>query len=156
MMDFSNWLTHAVLGVCAYKIAGFMVTSFNNIYLRLKLTKLTLEELSDFCRKDIHTFRGFSRYHRKQDLINFIIQKQNFLHQPVRTIFFFETILRDISPHIAKEILEIKDNEICTICKEDINEDNAIITGCGHIYCIECRNKISECAICRRKISSFE
>lgn len=39
--------------------------------------------------------------------------------------------------------------DVCTICME---EDDMYFTECNHMYCINCLRKISNCALCRKKL----
>lgn len=39
----------------------------------------------------------------------------------------------------------------CPICYECMTKDNTHVAICGHLVCKECKEKISECPICRKK-----
>ena len=56
---------------------------------------------------------------------------------------FLVNEIADLTKKLKKEIS-------CPICFDVIEELK--ITGCGHKYCKECFTKISECAICRKKL----
>jgi len=47
---------------------------------------------------------------------------------------------------------ELKKKTECPICLEDITKENIKITNCGHIFCKTCELKLSNCAVCRKKI----
>ena len=40
----------------------------------------------------------------------------------------------------------------CSICYDDLSKENTKFARCSHKYCLECYEKIDECAICRQKI----
>tara|TARA_R110000744_G_scaffold26982_4_gene66133 strand:- start:4753 stop:5073 length:321 start_codon:yes stop_codon:yes gene_type:complete len=60
----------------------------------------------------------------------------------------------ELPKHLVDEynalLVELHKTIECPICFEIIDELK--ITGCGHKYCNGCFDRISECAICRRKI----
>ena len=60
----------------------------------------------------------------------------------------------ELPKHLVDEynalLIELHKKIECPICFEIIDELK--ITGCGHKYCNGCFDRISECAICRRKI----
>ena len=46
---------------------------------------------------------------------------------------------------------ELKRETDCPVCLETITKENCILTNCGHLYCLNCYDKLDKCAICRKK-----
>lgn len=57
--------------------------------------------------------------------------------------------------HLKKMFLELYDKvgEMCDcpICFEAMRKDNTDVPLCGHLVCKECRTRITECPVCKRK-----
>jgi hypothetical protein len=39
----------------------------------------------------------------------------------------------------------------CPICFETMTKDKTSVPLCGHLVCVDCRSRIAECPICRKK-----
>jgi len=62
---------------------------------------------------------------------------------------------RAIPPHIKQIVYDTKskDDEFkCCICLDKPSLEDYTLSSCGHDYCKECIDKISNCSICRAKI----
>lgn len=57
--------------------------------------------------------------------------------------------------HLKKMFLELYDKvgELCDcpICYESMTKDNTHVGLCGHLVCKECKVRISDCPVCRKK-----
>lgn len=58
-----------------------------------------------------------------------------------------KTEMKKMPNHIT-DILHKENNE-CTICYENVERSNFVVSSCGHNYCTDCFSKIDKCAICR-------
>ena len=62
-------------------------------------------------------------------------------------------ILPDFVETEMKELYEqLKKTVECPICYEQLNKDTMKFSSCGHKYCKNCLDKITECAVCRKTI----
>jgi len=57
--------------------------------------------------------------------------------------------------HLKKMFLELYDKvgELCDcpICYESMTKDNTHVGLCGHLVCKSCKERITDCPICRKK-----
>jgi hypothetical protein len=57
--------------------------------------------------------------------------------------------------HLKKMFLDLYDKvgEMCDcpVCMEPMTKDNTAVPLCGHLICKECKEKVVECPICRKK-----
>lgn len=66
-------------------------------------------------------------------------------------------IARNIQNEMYEMMMELKKEIECPICLEPIlSKEKLHITSCGHKYCVDCRSKITECAMCRKKIGKLK
>lgn len=77
---------------------------------------------------------------------------------------------KDITKSTVEELFNISDsdseeddeekNDICSICLDNISEDDVGVTKCGHIFCYEClklsTSKYRKCSYCNMKLSEKE
>ena len=62
-------------------------------------------------------------------------------------------ILPDFVETEMKELYEqLKKTVECPICYEQLNKDTMKFSSCGHKYCNNCLDKITECSVCRKTI----
>ena len=65
-------------------------------------------------------------------------------------------IAKNIQNELFDMVKELKKDIECPICFEPILDRDCLhITSCGHKFCVECRTKITDCAMCRKKIGKY-
>jgi len=47
---------------------------------------------------------------------------------------------------------ELKKFTECPVCFENLNKENTKLTNCGHLFCLDCFDKVDSCPICRKKL----
>jgi len=68
--------------------------------------------------------------------------------------FYHKKYLQDLPSNIKNKYLDLLNyQEECCICYEKLTNKNACISGCGHFYCQQCRNRINKCALCRKLLN---
>lgn len=66
-------------------------------------------------------------------------------------------IANNIQNEYFEMVAELKKEIECPICFEPIlKKEDLHITSCGHKYCKDCRSRITDCAMCRKKIGVFK
>ena len=63
-----------------------------------------------------------------------------------------EVLPEFVEGEIKELYAQLKKTVECPICYEELNKDTMKFSSCGHKYCKNCLEKISECSICRKTI----
>lgn len=101
----------------------------------------------------INEIQNFEEYNFGYNYVPLIIGVLLFITVIIYILVILPFILKSFKREvkiIVKQVVPVKEKEICKICSQEINE-KSIKCSCGSVYHESCAIKVGECIICKRE-----